>query len=707
MWEVTTMKRKLLIAAGAVPLGLMLAWGSMFAMITGLDLPVEDPGRLLWVWTLCALASAILFSFKNGIPVALSGAIAGVYWLWNAWGISIPIRALITRLSIIYNSAYHWGVLEFAGVDWNTASLDLLFLTWGSVIVITTIASILLGRGGLSAIALSILPLGTALVVTDTPPDALPLFCQLFAIALLLLTRSVARQNAGQGIRLAALAALPTAAVLGGLLLLCPKDDYVNKAPERLDAIVSWWQDTFVSPFKTGGIGEDLKPTPTTSASTRLGSLGPRRVVPYKVMEVTADFSGTLYLRGQDYDVYDGMSWTSTAGRTEVLEKGPHAYHRGSVTVRTLRPLDVVYIPGHPSRDYALEGGRLENTGDETEFTWDVSRVTLRDVVTFQSYPAEYNAWLSLPEATREWAQPLAEEILENRSIPLGYDILLSGSLITGSAAQAIVDHVGNSARYSLNTGRMDGSYDDFAQWFLMESDTGYCVHFATAATVLLRAAGIPARYVTGYMVSCEAGQTVTVESDRAHAWVEYYDADAQTWIIAEPTPPDLSEDEPETESVTAPPPVTEAPTDPTEETTAPVRPTEPDAPRPTEPSRPGQKDFRLWNVLQWFLAAALLWLAIVFQRLLRIFLRRRRMTGGPNRRALGLWRDVERLSAVQGQEPPAELLELAQKAKFSQHKLTREELRTFTVWLRDARNILHQRPLHERLWMQYVLALW
>ena len=63
----------------------------------------------------------------------------------------------------------------------------------------------------------------------------------------------------------------------------------------------------------------------------------------------------------------------------------------------------------------------------------------------------------------------------------------------------------------------------DFATWFLNESDTGYCVHFATAGTLMLRALGIPARYVTGYYATAYANQTVTVTTDNAHAWVEYY----------------------------------------------------------------------------------------------------------------------------------------------------------------------------------------
>ena len=271
------------------------------------------------------------------------------------------------------------------------------------------------------------------------------------------------------------------------------------------------------------------------------------------------------------------------------------------------------------------------------------------------------------------------------------------------------MDYVKNSAAYSLNTGRMDDSYGDFVQWFLTESDTGYCVHFATAATVLLRAAGIPARYVTGYMVNCEAGKTVTVESDRAHAWVEYFDPIARAWIIAEPTPPDLSENEPEDESVTAPPPVTQPLTEPEETETA----------APTEPAtRPGQnggdvqvdisvEEIRIWETLRWFVLTAAILAVIVLQRLIRIALRRRSLTGGPNRRALGLWQDVERISAFLKQEPPEELLELAQKAKFSQYELTKEELHRFTAWLKAARKELRSRPVFQRIWCRYVLALW
>ena len=692
------MKHKLLTASAAAPMSMMLGAGAIYCLVTAFGLPVEDPRLLLTVWALCTLGGCILFSIPHaGLP-AVAAAACAMFWLWSSWEIDQPLRALICRISVFYDSAYHWGAVQYAGLDWESVSLDPLLACWGGLIALVTAAAVVRGRGGLAAIILSLPPLIAAMVVTDTPPAALPLFFYLTAVFLLILTRFVARRDPQQGAKLAAIALLPTALVLGSLFLLSPRDTYVNKAQDRLDAITNWWDDSVVSLFRGGnGLGEDITPTPTASASTRLGSLGPRRIFPYEVMTVTADFDGPLYLRGQDYDKYDGMSWTATLDRAENLPSSYYFAHRGTVTIATKQTMDVLYLPGYLNRDYRLTDGNLKNTGLQTEYQWSVSKLGMDPSAFLSSYVEDYSdvkQYLELPEATHEWADAYVLPFIGEHS---------------AETVQAIIDHVGNSARYSLNTRRMDDGYGDFAQWFLVDSDTGYCVHFATAATVLLRAAGIPARYVTGYMVTCEAGETITVESDRAHAWVEYFDPIARAWIIAEPTPPDLSEDEPEDESVTAPPPVTQPLTEPEEtETTA-----------PTEPAtRPGQnggdvqvdisvEEVRAWEILRWFVLAAAVFTAIVLQRLVRIALRRRTLTGGPNRRALGLWQDVERISAFLKQEPPEELLELAQKAKFSQHQLTKEELHRFTAWLKEARTELRGRSIFQRIWCRYVLALW
>ena len=95
--------------------------------------------------------------------------------------------------------------------------------------------------------------------------------------------------------------------------------------------------------------------------------------------------------------------------------------------------------------------------------------------------------------------------------------------------------YVSSSARYDLNTPAVpDG--EDFVSWFLHESETGYCVHFATAAAILLRCMDVPARYVTGFSTNVTAGSWTTVTTDDAHAWVEYY-VDGLGWYVLDPTP--------------------------------------------------------------------------------------------------------------------------------------------------------------------------
>lgn len=77
----------------------------------------------------------------------------------------------------------------------------------------------------------------------------------------------------------------------------------------------------------------------------------------------------------------------------------------------------------------------------------------------------------------------------------------------------------------------------DFVEYFLTETDTGYCVYFATATAVMARIAGVPSRYVEGFVTpeTYEAGRDFPVSGERAHAWAEvYYN---HRWQVVESTP--------------------------------------------------------------------------------------------------------------------------------------------------------------------------
>ncbi len=85
-------------------------------------------------------------------------------------------------------------------------------------------------------------------------------------------------------------------------------------------------------------------------------------------------------------------------------------------------------------------------------------------------------------------------------------------------------------------------SGNDFFQYFMEQTKAGYSVHYATAAVLMLRYYGVPARYVEGYFLSAaeaedyESGETIILTESHAHAWAEYY-LDGIGWIPFEVTP--------------------------------------------------------------------------------------------------------------------------------------------------------------------------
>jgi len=72
---------------------------------------------------------------------------------------------------------------------------------------------------------------------------------------------------------------------------------------------------------------------------------------------------------------------------------------------------------------------------------------------------------------------------------------------------------------------------------FLFNTRQGFCEHYASAFTVLMRAAGIPARVVTGYLGGywSEAGHYLLVRQSDAHAWSEVWLA-GRGWVRVDPT---------------------------------------------------------------------------------------------------------------------------------------------------------------------------
>ena len=72
---------------------------------------------------------------------------------------------------------------------------------------------------------------------------------------------------------------------------------------------------------------------------------------------------------------------------------------------------------------------------------------------------------------------------------------------------------------------------------FLFDSKRGFCEHYASAFTVLMRAAGLPARVVTGYQGGepNALGDYYVIRQSDAHAWSEVW-FEGQGWVRVDPT---------------------------------------------------------------------------------------------------------------------------------------------------------------------------
>jgi hypothetical protein len=109
---------------------------------------------------------------------------------------------------------------------------------------------------------------------------------------------------------------------------------------------------------------------------------------------------------------------------------------------------------------------------------------------------------------------------------------------------RAIYNYFGNNFKYSLSAPRSRSSQQTWLSYFLLSSHTGHCEYFATATVLLLREAGINARYATGYVVhdSGRRSDTYLVRERDAHAWALAYHADTGNWEQVDTTPSDPSQ---------------------------------------------------------------------------------------------------------------------------------------------------------------------
>lgn len=672
-----------------------------------------DRTILLAVAVFAALASAALLFLRKLWPsLAVLVLVLGAV-LWFRVALLESLCGVLYTISESYAQCYAGvKILGQPGGD-PTAILSLLALPLAWIT-----AWAVCREGSTMAVALACAPfLIVCLVIVDVAP-VFWLILLTGVLLVLLLSHSVRAGSSSEGSRLAWWLVLPTVILVSAVTILWPPADYVR--PSWSDAL----QTLAEAKISIQRLGTTiLYSGPGWNASLRsvdLAQLGPRPDTGREVLTYRAS-SEIDYLRGVSLGVYEDNTWSAvrqSAYTAQTFDPQPQLQvglarpvrQQLEVSTRTVAPVlytayDLDAIPG---AGQAVDDAYIQNHTSATSYQLTYRTGTADPQPSDTAYTEYVRAqYLQVPEALRS--------ALED---------LLSEEGLYGSSPAAIADWVRNLAVYDLETPRLPEG-EDFVLYFLTQSRQGYCVHFATATAMLLRTLGIPARYVTGYAVSGAANEYHTVTEDNAHAWVEYYDA-TLGWLPLDPTPavgsgsettepvePDLPDEETTPDEPDKPEPSDQdEPVEP-----APDLPDQPDtpessdnpdasAPEASEPQAPASPPMDpRWL---WLLAVPGFIGLVYLRRFLVLKGRRDRCRRGhPNRRALTLWRWLCHLAKAEEIALPEELFNLAEKARFSQHTLTEEELQQLEQARDAAITRLKQRPWHTQFWNRYGKVLY
>ncbi|MCR4621373.1 MAG: transglutaminase domain-containing protein [Clostridiales bacterium] len=288
-----------------------------------------------------------------------------------------------------------------------------------------------------------------------------------------------------------------------------------------------------------------------------------------EVLRVTSD--GTLYLRGSVRYTYNGRAWVDES----------NAEKAGKIKRYMLSGLEGLLYKGEYSRafdldksgedrGFALKTASVEVLGDnlywavytpnrtksvESELKLYYNNIgelfASRQLQNGDTYSFEYYEFINadgladiIDEAEAETDKNWPFVALLNRDVPQGVDAqvreltqrITAGSASPYEAALAIRDHLRQNGSYTLSPGYVpDGA--DFVSWFINDGMKGYCMYFASAMTLMARMAGLPARYVEGYLVE-NGGKDILVTGRNAHAWSEVY-FKGFGWVTFDATPAD------------------------------------------------------------------------------------------------------------------------------------------------------------------------
>lgn len=245
-----------------------------------------------------------------------------------------------------------------------------------------------------------------------------------------------------------------------------------------------------------------------------------RNVLGAELDKEDGTFSG-LPMERRDRSLLAGFQTTPASTRTEVIRMSPI----GSLKAFPDGPLPTsLHVESIDTLAFLWTHGAIFGSSEPVaEYTW-TSQVPIYTEAQLSAASASSDpTYLQLPDTVPDRVRRLAEQVTRGYSSPY-------------QKAKALERYLRTTYQYTFADSPDDAPPPgrDPVDWFLFDHQEGTCGVYSSAFVVMARSIGIPARVVSGWVITEHSG-TQTVYSDQGHQWAEVA-LDGPGWITFEPT---------------------------------------------------------------------------------------------------------------------------------------------------------------------------
>jgi len=591
--EMPSFAKQALICCGNGVLIMLTVYCTFGAIVSAFSLPIETV-VLFWTYLISAAVVATIAMLYRGkgllilifpafllFLLSFSEVIEGGKWVIHGisyhYSLWLPVSALFAET--FEQSTDPTAFLAAAGV--------LLSLLLGFTIC--------LRRSVFATIAITAPFVFLTFVITNLSSDVIYLL-GLISVYLTLLISSTVKPDS---FTKRGFVVIPSFAIAIILMIIAylfaphgqhSREEQIAALSSRFRAIASqmgrlgqYWQTPGIGAWDMGWLGRlDTGLWQFNTSDVKIADAGMRVPTYQGLLEITASRAGTFYLRGYSMQSFDGRSWYNRESIPDELDfiarrmpaNVAYLYSKfiedndlsngaqmiitrtGDITPR------IIYEPYYGSDHIGLNNFSL-NTQNTTGYGFGFFHISgsIQGFVermqegefyytdySFMGEPVRFpdNSSMYPIDALHAYANVLnllgiyteidnsTAQGLRQIAIDAGIDPNADRAVI----ADAVARYVRSAGIYTLSPGTTP-EHEDFALYFLQELREGYCIHFATAAVLMLRSLDIPARFTSGYVVTVaqsEVGQTIELTDMNAHAWVEVFYDDIG-WLFLEATP--------------------------------------------------------------------------------------------------------------------------------------------------------------------------